>query len=216
MTWSILQRFGVVASDEQQGKALSALKQVKDGSQQPQRQHQQHQQLEDLDKDAPTKAEKETFKVRINLYFIPCSLITHPYYSHPPFRFLSLLSLNITPQLALEVALSSSVISEDQVLCLWEASNALRAKDVAKIASKVLIKNVSQVSEDAEGAADRFSQVLGMLLAGSSVSSAQIRLLVTTTHELTSETIQAVMEDKLRAAYQNKEAQKQVSKSVFL
>lgn len=113
-------------------------------------------------------------------------------------------------QLALEVALSSSVISEDQVLCLWEASNALRAKDVARIASRTLLANVSQVSEDAEGAADRFSQVLGMLLAGSSVSSAQIRMLVSSTHELTGETIQAVMEERLREAYQKKEAQKQV------
>ena len=61
MTWSLLQRFGVVASDEQQVKTLKDLTQPqlqqklgdKEGDrEQPER-----------DKDAPTKSEKETFKV---------------------------------------------------------------------------------------------------------------------------------------------------------
>ena len=64
MTWSLLQRFGVVASDEQQAKTLKDLTQP---------QLQQHQQKlgdkegdreqPERDKDAPTKSEKETFKV---------------------------------------------------------------------------------------------------------------------------------------------------------
>lgn len=118
--------------------------------------------------------------------------------------------LSMFSQLALEVALGSSVISEEQVSCLWEASHPLRAKDVAKIASQALLQQVSQVSEDAPGVADRFGQVLKMLLAGSSVSSAQIRMMVACTHELTSETIHRVMEEKLREAYQKKETLKQV------
>lgn len=114
------------------------------------------------------------------------------------------------------MALSSSVISEDQVSCLWNASHPLRAKDVAKIAKHALLRQVSLVLEDAPGAADRFSQVLTMLLAGSCVTSAQIRILVSCAHELTSETIQSVLEAKLREAYQKKESQKQVSNLFFL
>ena len=99
---------------------------------------------------------------------------------------------------------------------LWEASNSLRAKDVARMASRALRASVSQVSEDTPGAAVRFSQVLGMLLAGTCVSSLQIRMMVTCTHELTDETIQAVMEGKLREAYSHKEAQKQVCGGVIV
>lgn len=166
MTWSILQRYGIVASNDDQ----------KQQSQQPLQtplQSQQPQQL-DKEKDAPSKQQKEAFR------------------------------------LALEVALGSSVISEEQVSCLWEASHPLRAKDVAKIASQALLQQVSQVSQDAPGVAERFGQVLMMLLAGSSVSSAQIRMMVACTHELTSETIHRVMEEKLREAYQKKEIQKQL------
>ena len=94
--------------------------------------------------------------------------------------------------------------------CLWEASHPLRAKDVAKIACQALQKQVSQVSQDAPGVADRFGQVLTMLLAGTSVTSAQIRMMVACTYELTSDTIRRVMEEKLREAYQKKEVQKQV------
>lgn len=72
------------------------------------------------------------------------------------------------------------------------------------------MSQVSQVSEDADGAAERFAQVLGMLLAGSSVTSAQIRMMVSCTHELTSETIRRVLEGKVREAYLKKDAQKQV------
>eukprot|EP00603_Paraphysomonas_imperforata_P005796 CAMPEP_0114430066 /NCGR_PEP_ID=MMETSP0103-20121206/9834_1 /TAXON_ID=37642 ORGANISM="Paraphysomonas imperforata, Strain PA2" /NCGR_SAMPLE_ID=MMETSP0103 /ASSEMBLY_ACC=CAM_ASM_000201 /LENGTH=393 /DNA_ID=CAMNT_0001599471 /DNA_START=210 /DNA_END=1387 /DNA_ORIENTATION=- len=172
MTWSILQRYGIVASGEDQ-QSSSQAQQSQAQQSQAQQSQQQLDKDKDKDKDAPSKQQKEAFR------------------------------------LALEVALGSSVISEDQVSCLWEASHPLRARDVAKIASQALLKQESQVSQDGPGVADRFGQVLKMLLAGTSVSSSQIRMMVSCTHELTSETIHRVMEERLREAYQMKAEQKQ-------
>ena len=73
------------------------------------------------------------------------------------------------------------------------------------------MSNNSRVTKDKEGAADRFSQILGMLLAGSVISIQQIRLLVETAQQLTKETIESVMTNQFRMAYELKEEKKRVS-----
>lgn len=166
MTWSTLQRLGIVSNASSTAPTVREDKgsrfALKDDDE------------ADLDSNAPSREEKENFRI------------------------------------ALEVAFSSLEISEDQVQRLWEASHPLRAKDVARIARKALMKNVSQVSVDDPDAEARFARVLNMLLAGKSVSSAQIRMLVECTHCLTSETVNRVIEEKAREAYQNKQKQKEL------